>query len=114
MASRMFNGSTFTFNSSAVAKLVGLSYKRGGQWVDVTVPEDLNKLFELGQTEIEVTLKFKGGCSLAFKAKGTAAIVWSDGTASPCPGTWQVGPQNPDGNWDAPITDTCTLRPTVP
>ncbi len=114
MGSRMFNGSTFSFNGAPVARLVGMSYKLGGQWVDVSQPEDLNKLYELGQTDIEVALKFKGHCWLAFKTKGTAAIIWSDGATSSCPGTWQVGPVNPDGNWDAPITDSCTLRPTVP
>jgi hypothetical protein len=113
MGSRMFNGSVFNFNGSAVTKLAGLSHKQGGAWVDVTVPEDLNKIFEMGQTDLEIRVKFKGRCSLTFKAKGTCSITWSDGTTSPCPGTWQVGPIEDSGDWDAPVTGSVELRPTV-
>jgi len=110
----MFNGSTFTFSGTPVGQLVGISYRAGGAWVDVSYPEDLNKLFEQGQTELEVRLKFKGGTSLSPKAKGVAAIIWADGSSSSCPGTWQVGPVECTGDWDAPITSTAELRPTVP
>ena len=113
-ASRMFNGSSFTFASSAVGKIVGMSFKIGGTWVDVTEPEDANKLFEQGQPELEVKLKFKGGTTLVQGAVGAAAIVWNDGTSTSCPGTWQVGPVEYTGDWDAPITSTAELRPTVP
>ena len=114
MGSRMFNGSIFNFGGSPVLKLAGLSHSQGGQWIDVTTPEDLNKIFEVGQTELAIKLKFKGRCSLPFKAKGAASITWSNGTTSPCPGTWQVGPIEDSGDWDAPVTGTAELRPTVP
>jgi hypothetical protein len=113
--SRMFNGSTFNFASSAVGKIIGISYSEGGTWVDVTQPEDLNKLSELStQADLIVKLKFKGGNSLVRAAKGVAAIVWKDGTTTACPGTWQVGPREVTGDWDAPITSTAELKPTVP
>lgn len=116
VVSRMFNGSTFTFASSAVGKLVSMSFKKGGSWVEVTQPEDANKLYELGQSDLEVQLKFKGGGagSLVPGTKGTAAIVWKDGTTSTCPGSWMVGPISVEGSWDNPLTSSVELRPTVP
>jgi hypothetical protein len=113
-ASRMFNGTTLAFNGSAVTKLVGLSFRAGGAEVDVTQPEDLVKLYEAGQDDLEVNAKFKGGCTLVRKARGTLAIVWKDGTTSDCPGTWQVMDIETTGDWDAPITGSAKLRPTVP
>jgi hypothetical protein len=111
----MFNGSVFNFAGSPVAKVAGISYKSGGSWVDVTQPADLNKLFELGQTDLTVSLKFKGHCGMTLKAKGTASITWADGTSDSLPGTWQVGPMTPgEGDIDAPITGAVELRPTVP
>ena len=113
MGSRMFNGAVLRFGGAAVTKLAGIQYKAGGQWVDVSTPEDANKLFELGQTELEVRIKFKGRCSLTFKAKGSLGITWSDASTSDCPGTWQVGPIEDSGDVDAPVTGTVELRPTV-
>jgi hypothetical protein len=113
---RMFNGSTFSFGGTPVGKLIGISYKHGGAWVDVSEPEDLNKLYELGQSDLEVQLKFKGGAAggLVPKTKGSATITWKDGTTSPCPGTWMVGPISVSGDHDNPISSTAELRPTVP
>jgi len=114
-SSRLFNGTTFTFASTAVGKLVGMSYRAGGNWIDVSYPTDLNKLFEMtSQLELEVKLKFKGGTSLTTGTKGTTAIVWKDGTTTNCPGTWQIGPVEVTGDWDAPITSTAEARPTIP
>ena len=114
--SRMFNGSTFTFDGSAVGKLIGISYKEGGNWVEVTEPEDLFKLYELGQADLQVQLRFKGGAAggMTYGHKGAAAITWKDGSTTSCPGTWIVGPKEVEGSWDAPITSTRELRPTVP
>jgi hypothetical protein len=116
MTTRMFNGSTFTFASVSVPKLIGISYRIGGQWVDVSCPDDVNKLFELGQHELEIRLRFKkgGAGALTTGTKGTAAIVWTDGSTSTCPGTWQVGTIEQQGDFDGPITSTAELRPTVP
>ena len=113
MASRMWNGTVFTFGS-AVLRMVGLAYKQGGAWVDVSQPEDVNKLFEVGQTELVVNIKFKGLCSLVAKAKATASIAWANGTTISLPGTWQVGPIEDTGDFDAPVTGSVELRPTVP
>jgi hypothetical protein len=112
--SRMWNGTVLNFDGAAVTRVVGLSYKAGGAWVDVSTPEDLNKLFEMGQTELTLSVKFKGRCSLTFKATGAMSLTWADGTTSPCPGTWQVGPIEDTGDFDAPVTGTTELRPTVP
>lgn len=113
MGSRMWNGAVLNFAGSAVIRMVGLAHKQGGQWVDVSTPEDLNKIFEMGQTELELRVKFKGRCSMVFKAKGAISVTWADGTTSYCPGTWQVGPIEDSGDFDAPVTGTAELRPTV-
>ena len=112
--SRMFNGSVLNFGGTAVTRLAGITYKVGGAKIDVTYPEDLNKLFEAGQDDIEVTCKFKGGCSLVRKATGTLSITWSDGTTSSCPGTWQVMEVGSQGDHDAAITGHANFSPTVP
>jgi hypothetical protein len=111
----MFNGSTFSFSGSSVGKLVGIAYSVGGNWIDVSEPEDLVKLFEFtSQPELSVKLKFKRQHNLTAGDKGTAAILWSDGTTSSCPGTWQVGPNDKSGDWDSPLNCSVELRPTVP
>ena len=112
---RMFNGSIFNFGGSPVTKCVGIAYKVNGSWVDVTVPEDLVKLYEIGKKDLVVNLKFKGHCGMTFGAKGTASITWADGTTDSLPGTWQVGPMTPaEGDQDGAITGSAELRPTVP
>jgi hypothetical protein len=110
----MFNGSVLNFAGSPVTRVVGMRYRTGGAWVDVSEPEDLNKLFEMGQTELVLNVQFKGHCGLTSKAKGVVSITWADGTTTSAPGTWQVGPIDDGGDWDAPITGSAELRPTVP
>ena len=112
----MFTGSTLNFASTLVTNLVGMTFKKSGAWVDVSLPEDANKLFELGQAELEVALKFKkaGLGGLSYGLTGTAAIIWKDGSTSNCPGTWVVDPTNQTGDYDAALASDCVLRPTVP
>jgi hypothetical protein len=110
----MYNGTVFTFNSVAVAKAVGLSYSVGAEWVDVSEPADMNKLFELGQTNLSLKVKYKGHCALTFKSKGTASLVWGDGTTTTLPGTWMAGPYEDSGDFDGPVSGSIELRPTVP
>jgi hypothetical protein len=115
VATRLFNGTVFAFDGTAVGKLVGLAYKVGGQWIDVTEPEDLNKLYELStQSDLEIKLKFKGCHLLVEGTKGTAAITFSNGYTRSCPGTWQVGNFEFTGDWEAPWNSTAEARPTVP
>ena len=114
MSSRLFNGTTFTFNSSLVGGIVGLDVKVGGNWIEVTMPEDLNKLYEVSpQPDLEIRLRFRGCHNLVYGAKGTAAIVFSNGYSRTCPGTWQVGPCDFPGAQDAPWESSAELRPTV-
>lgn len=110
---RMFNGTVLTFGT-AVTKLGGLSYSIGGAWVDVSQPEDANKLFELGQKDLALRARLKGLCTIAPGTKNTLSIAWSDGTTTNAPGTWQAGPVENTGDHDAPLTSTIEFRPTVP
>lgn len=113
--SRMFNDSVLNFNASAVTQVVGIAVSEGGTWVDVTQPEDANKLFEIStQPDFACKVKFKGGCAMTQGQKGALSITWKNGLTTTCPGTWQVGPINNSGDWDAPITGDVELRPTVP
>lgn len=115
MSTRLFNGTTVTFGGASVGKLVGLSYRVGGNWIDVTEPADLNKLYELStQSDLQLQLKFKGCHTLTEKAKGAIAITFSNGFTRSCPGTWQVGNFDFSGDWDAPWQSTAEARPTVP
>jgi len=115
MTTRLFNGSEFLFAGSAVGKLTGLAFKVGGNWVEVTEPADLNKLYELPpQADLAVQLRFKGCHTLTSGSKGTAAITFSNGFTATCPGTWQVGNFEYTGDHDAPWSSTAEARPTVP
>lgn len=116
VVSRMFNGSTFSFGGTPVGKLIGISFRQGGNWVEITEPEDANKLFEISQADFAITLRFKAGAAggLTYGAKGDAAIVWKDGSTTTCPGKWMVGPKDVEGGWDNPISSSVELRPTVP
>ena len=113
---RYFNGTVLSVASSPVAKVVGLAYKDGGSWIDVTVPEDTAKLYQLSpQDDFALQIKYKGGISLARGAYLTpCTLTWADGTTSSMPGTWQVGPIEKTGDWDSPVTGTVELRPSVP
>ena len=112
---RFFNGSILNFNGTPVLHVVGISYKDGGNWIDVTEPEDLTRIYQLAtQDDLEVQVKYKGSCTLTRGAVGTLSITWSDGSSSTCSGNWQVGPVDKTGDWDAPVTGSASLRPTVP
>lgn len=115
MSTRLFNGSTLTFGGSAVGKLAGMAFRIGGNWNEVTAPEDLNKLYELSsQDDFSLQLRFKGCHALTNRAKGTMAIAFSNGFTATCPGTWQVGVFDFSGDQDAPWQSTAEGRPTVP
>ena len=115
MTTRLFNGSTATFNNAAVSRLVGMQYKINGNPIDVTEPDDTNRLFEVtDQEELEVTLKVKRMPDLAYAAKATLAITWADGSSTTLPGTWQVTSMDGGGDQDGPIIGNITLKPTVP
>lgn len=114
MATRLFDGTTLTFAGSPAGNLVGLSYSTGGQWQDVTIPSDLNKLFEVAsQPELTVKAKFKQCHSLVYGAKGALAIVFSNGFSKTCPGDWQVGPANLDAEQGSDWKSDCEFRPTI-
>ena len=66
---RLFNGSTFNFAGTPVLRLAGMSYKQGGNWIDVTQPTDVTKIFEIGQPDLAVSLKFKGHNGLTERGK---------------------------------------------
>jgi hypothetical protein len=113
---RFFNGTVLNVDSAPVLKVVGISYKDGGQWIDVTVPEDAAKLYQLStQDDFAIQLKYKGSCALTRGGYHTScSLTWADGTTSSMPGTWQVGPIEKTGDWDAPVTGSVELRPSVP
>jgi hypothetical protein len=118
-ANRFFNGSKLFVNgsSTAVTNVVGLAYKDGGSWIDVTVPEDLVKIYQLStQDDVSLQIKYKGAMSLTRGEILTAlSITWADtSTSTISDQQWQVGPIDKTGDWDAPVTGTVEVRPTVP
>lgn len=113
MTTRLFNGSTFTFGA-AIGRCVGIQYKCGGSTIDVTEPEDLNKLFEVGQDDLEVTVKVKRMPAVTRGAKNTASVNWADGSSTTLPGTWIVTEHSGGGDQDSPINGSITFKPTVP
>lgn len=115
MATRLFNGSTLTFGNAAVARLVGLQVSVSGNPVDVTEPNDENKLFEVSpQEDYEVTARVKRVPTLSQGAKGTLAVTFADGSSLNLPGTWQATKIDASGDWDQPIAGSITFKPTVP
>ena len=112
-SSRLFNGSTLTFGSS-LTKLVGITHKSNVQTIDVSQPEDLNKIFEASpQLDYQISAKFKGGTSVLAGAHGTLSIVWKDGTVTACPGNFVCDSAEVSGDWDAAITGTLTFKPSL-
>ena len=115
MSTRLFNGTILTFNGSPVGGLVGLDYRVGGAWIEVTVPADVVKLFELPtQPDLQLNFKFRGCHALVNRAKGSMAITFSNGFTSTMPGTWQVGVFGFSADQDASWNSTAEARPTVP
>jgi len=114
MTTRMFNGSTLTIGSTSVSRLVGMQYKIGGNTIDVTEPDDLNKLFEVGQDDLELTAKVKRMPTATRGTKDTLAVTWADGSTTTLPGTWIVTAVDGGGDWDSPIAGNISFKPTVP
>lgn len=114
MTTRMFNGSTLSLGNSAVSRLVGMQYKIAGNTVDVTEPDDLNKLFEVGQDDLEITAKVKRIPTAVRGTKSIPVITWADGSNTSLPGTWIVTAVDGGGDWDSPLAGNITLKPTVP
>jgi hypothetical protein len=112
-STRLFNGSTFSFGS-AVARVVGVQYKIGGATVDVSEPEDLNKLFEAGQADLELSIKVKRMPTLTRGAKAVPTMTWANGDTTAFPGTWGIMSTDGGGDWDAGIAGNITIKPTVP
>lgn len=110
---RMFNGTTFTF-ANAIARLVGLQYRCNGQVIEVTEPGDLNKLFEVGQADLEVTAKVKRMPAVAYGTKAVPSITWADGSTTPLPGTWVVADLGGGGDENGVISGDFKIKPTVP
>ncbi len=109
---RGFNGSTFTLGS-AVGKVIGITRRVNGATIDVTEPDDANKLFEVGQADLEVTIRFAGVCSLDVGDTGSASIGWADGTTRTLTGTWIVTSVEESGQRDGAIESSATIKPTV-
>ena len=115
MTTRLFNGSTLSLGNAAVARLIGMQYKIGGDTIDVTEPEDLNKLFEVtAQDDLELTAKVKRMPTLTRGTKGALTITWADGSTTSPPGTWVVSAVDGGGDQDSPIAGSVSFKPTVP
>ncbi len=111
LTNRFFNGAVLNFNATAVANVVGVAYKDGGQWIDVTQPSDATRIYQLAtQDDLSLQLKFKGAIGLTRAATGPVSMTWADGSTSYCPGVFQVGPIEKTGDWDSPVTGTVELR----
>ena len=94
--SRMFNGSTFTFDGTRRGK-ADRHFLQGRAATGSRSPSRKTSISSTrsGQADLQVQLSFKGGAAgnLSYGDKGTAAITWKDGSTTPCPGTWMVGPE---------------------
>ncbi len=110
---RMFNGSTLTFGT-AIARLVGCHYKKDGQVVDVTEPEDLTKLSEVAQPDLEVTAKVKRMPVVDVGDTGTLAVSWADSSTTSLSGRWMVTSVSGGGDENSPISGDITFKPTIP
>jgi hypothetical protein len=108
----MFNGSTLTFGT-AIGRLVGLQYRANGEVVEVTEPDDLIKLYEIGQADLEVTAKVKRMPTVDVGDQETLAIVWSDGSTTTLTGEWIVSAVEGGGDWNSQISGSITFKPTV-
>ena len=112
---RFFNGAVLNFAATPVANCVGVAYKDGGQWIDVTQPADAVRIYELAtQDDLSIQIKFKGQVTLTRGATGAVSMTWADGTTSYCPGVFMVGPIEKTGDWDGPVTGTTELRNCPP
>jgi hypothetical protein len=112
-STRLFNGSTVTFGT-AIARLVGVQYKESGTVVDVTEPADTTKLTEVGQIDLEVTIKVKRMPTVKFGDKGTLAITWADGSTTTLSGRWIVTAVDGGGDENNPINGSVSFKPTIP
>ena len=110
---RAFNGSTLTFKSTPVAKLIGMQYRSNGTVIDVTEPDDTTKLYEVGQPENEMTATVKRMPLVAIGDNGALSVVWHDGSTTAFTATWTVTAIGGGGSQDAPISGDITFRRTT-
>ena len=106
-----FNGSTFSLGS-AVAAVLGISYKKNATKVQVSSPDDAKKLHVGGTPEETVTIEIKGGTSIDVGDTGTASIAFNDGTDVDL-GNCEVFSVEISGDEDNPISSSVELGPTV-
>ena len=114
MTTRMFNGSTFTFDGDPIAKVTGISFRAAGETVDVTDPGDAGKLFEGGVDDLEVTIDLNGGTPPARGAVGSVAIGFADGSPVTTEDDWVVTQSQVTGRQNSRVTSQITIKPTLP
>ncbi len=80
MSDRGFNGTTVTFNGSAIAHIMDVQEPRKMPKVNVAGADDDEELYEAGKKDREITVKHVGGSSLTEGTKGALSVTWNDGT----------------------------------
>lgn len=107
------NGSTATFDSTALGTVRDISWTENGNPIDVTDLGDTNHIFEVGITDIECTLTVVGGedSAAAVGDSGTLAISWNDGSSESA--TMVCTNRETSGSLDSEITTNYTFKPSA-
>lgn len=112
---RKFLGTALTFGTS-IGRLVGLRYRARGEWINVTEPDDLVQLGEIGQPDLELVASVKRLPTVAVGDQNTISITWNDGSTTPLggyAGQWGVVDSGGGGAENGRIDGDITFKPVV-
>ena len=113
MADNGFNGTTGTFDESALGDgLRGIRYSEAGADVDVSAAGDTQKTYEKGLPDIEVNIDFVGITTISKGDKGAIAITWNDGSTDAITNAI-VSSMNHGGAMDAELAGSAVFKPST-
>lgn len=113
MANKGFNGSTFSFASSVIGTLKGLTVDVKASEIDITAAGDSLHTYEVGLPDTELSVEVIGGTILAIGTKGAVAVAWFDGTTTGTLTKGVVTSANVKGSVDGEISATYKIKATV-
>ena len=111
MSDRGFNGTTVTFDGSAIAHIMDVQVPKKAPKVNVSGADDTEEEYEVGKTDREVTVKIVGYSTLSVGDKGALTVTWNDGNTDTF-GNVVVTDVSVSGSKNGAITTDIKFAPT--
>ena len=114
---RNFNGTSLLLGGNTQGKIYGMQIMAGGAKIDVFMPGDLARLYELGTPDFGISVDLRGAASPAQGATGNMAITLANAAALTVGNSgllWQCGKTTVRGQYEGFWEGTAEYWPTTP